>query len=354
MADHASGEVPTDSARKTNVRIAIPALVALILLAGSARGADRALPRLKLDPARTTVSGLSSGAYMAQQVHIAYSDHVAGAAFIAGGPYHCAQGSLQGALSHCMNPAADQEPDVAMLAGFARDAATAGQIAPLAGLAGDAVLILHGKVDQTVGQSLSTASAALYRMLAPQAKVREDLGRAFAHTFPTLDAGAACDASAAPYVGRCAFDAAAEIFAALYGKPSRAADTATGSLRSFDQDTYRPDGADAFLGATGRVYVPAACADGKKTCALHVAFHGCQQNVDTIGETFVRDTGYNRWADVYATVVLYPQTRASLAPLNPKGCWDWWGYSGAGYDTRAGVQMRAVAAMAAALGAPLR
>lgn len=96
-----------------------------------------------------------------------------------------------------------------------------------------------------------------------------------------------------------------------------------------------------------------ACSGGA-TCALHIALHGCQQNADSVGEAFVRDAGYNRWADAYELVVLYPQTRSSLAPLNPKACWDWWGYSGADYDTREGVQPRAIAAMAAALGAPLR
>lgn len=107
------------------------------------------------------------------------------------------------------------------------------------------------------------------------------------------------------------------------------------------------------MGATGYVYVPKACASGKR-CALHVAFHGCSQSADVVGDAFVRDAGYNRWADVYNVVVLYPQARASMAPLNPKGCWDWWGYSGEGYDTREGAQMRWLANATAALGTPLR
>lgn len=336
------------------MRLVATALAVFALSACAGHAADAPLPALKLDPARTTVSGLSSGAYMAQQVHVAYSDHISGAAFIAGGPYHCAQGTLQTALAQCMNPAADKGPTIATLAAFARAAAAAGQIAPLAGLAGDAVLILHGKADQTVGASLSRDSAELYRALAPQARVREDLARDFTHTFPTVAAGASCDTSAPPYVGRCGFDAAQEIFTTLYGKPSHAvADQARGELRRFDQDAYRDHGKDAFLAPTGYLYVPTTCATGQP-CALHIAFHGCQQNADTVGEAFVREAGYNRWADAYDVVVLYPQTRSSLVPLNPKGCWDWWGYGGAHYDTREGLQLGAVAAMAAALGAPLR
>lgn len=323
------------------------------LLSSAAGAAGTPLPQLKLDASRTTVSGLSSGAYMAEQVHVAFSDHVSGAALIAGGPYHCAQGTLQTALANCMNPADSKGPDVHALVAYAKEAAKAGQIAPLANLAGDRVLILHGKADHTVAASLSDASAAFYRAVAPQAKVSEDLARTFTHTFPTEDAGASCEASTAPYVGKCGFDAAGEILSALYGKPVHALAAASGDLRSFDQDAYRDRGADAFLSAKGYVYVPKSCASGTR-CALHIAFHGCSQSADAVGEAFVRDAGYNRWADAHDVVVLYPQARASMVPLNPKGCWDWWGYSGENYDTRAGLQMRAVADMSAALGAPLR
>jgi poly(3-hydroxybutyrate) depolymerase len=337
---------------------AVFAAVLLATVAASASAAEPPLPKLDLDAARTTVSGLSAGAYMAHQMHIAFSDHIGGAALIAGGPYHCAGGSLQTALASCMMPAEGKAPDVAALAQAATDAAKAGTIAPLTGLAGDHVLVLHGRADKTVAESLSADTTALYRKLGTGASkpldLVEDLARGFTHTFPTLDSGAACDVATAPYVGKCGFDAAAAIFAALYGKPPHdAAKAASGELKTFDQDAFRKDGADAFLGAKGYVYVPKACASGKR-CALHIAFHGCQQNADTVGETFVRDAGYDRWADAYGIVVLYPQTRASMAPLNPKGCWDWWGYSGEHYDTRDGVQMRAVAAMSAALGAPLR
>lgn len=342
------------------MRSASPLIAGLLSMTwfGSAYAAGAALPALALDSTRTTVSGLSSGAYMAHQLHIAYSDHIAGAALIAGGPYHCAQGALQTALSSCMTPLASKEPDVAALARHAADAVKSGAIAPLSGLAGDRVLILHGKADQTVVESLSADTGTLYRALTafadPPLALREDLARGFTHTFPTIDAGASCENATAPYVGKCGFDAAAAIFESLYGKPPQAVPAqAGGELRTFDQEALRPDGADAFLAADGYVYLPKACADGKRSCALHIAFHGCQQNADTVGEAFVKDAGYNRWADAYDVVVLYPQARASMEPLNPKGCWDWWGYGGAKYDTRDGVQLRAIAAMTEALGAPL-
>jgi hypothetical protein len=43
-------------------------------------------------------------------------------------------------------------------------------------------------------------------------------------------------------------------------------------------------------------------------------------------------------------IVLYPRVEASFFS-NPRGCWDWWGYTGSAYATKEGVQVRAVRAM---------
>ena len=85
---------------------------------------------------------------------------------------------------------------------------------------------------------------------------------------------------------------------------------------------------------------------------MHVAYHGCRQSADTIGRAFVRDAGYNRWADVHRLIVLYPQTIARYGwsfdagfAFNPNGCWDWWGYTGSDYHTKTAPQIQAVKAM---------
>lgn len=332
------------------------ALTLMVVLLGSSGCAstqvDPPLPRLNLDATKTTVSGLSSGAYMATQVHLAFSDHIAGVAMVAGGPYGCAQGSIETALSKCINPSDDKLPNVDALVETMKARAAAGTIAPLSGLADDKVFIMHGTLDKLVGAAISADGAEAYRKLGG-AIVEEDNTRAMAHTFPTVSSGSACDTSEAPFIGRCGFDGAGEILAKLYtDTPQRVADKAEGELRRFDQKTYLPDGKDAMLADTGYLYIPKVCADGAP-CALHIAFHGCQQNAELVDEAFVRDAGYNRWADALHLVVLYPQTRASYAPLNPKACWDWWGFTGSNYDTRQGLQLRWLANAAAALGAPL-
>src|SRR5690348_14310704 len=76
--------------------------------------APPAMPTLTIDPARVTVSGVSSGAYMAHQVHLAYAARITGAGLIAGGPYGCAIGDLDRALKLCMQTI-DNGPDVASL-----------------------------------------------------------------------------------------------------------------------------------------------------------------------------------------------------------------------------------------------
>jgi poly(3-hydroxybutyrate) depolymerase len=52
-----------------------------------------------------------------------------------------------------------------------------------------------------------------------------------------------------------------------------------------------------------------------------VAFHGCLQNYETVGDAFVSGAGYNGHAELNNIVVIYPQTIA--IEDNPKGCFDW-------------------------------
>jgi poly(3-hydroxybutyrate) depolymerase len=76
----------------------------------------------------------------------------------------------------------------------------------------------------------------------------------------------------------------------------------------------------------GYIYVPKSCET--KTCKVHLVFHGCLQGATEIGDEYYRTTGYNELADTNNIIVLYPQAKRSKpVPLNPQGCWDWWGYS---------------------------
>ncbi|MEZ5485982.1 MAG: PHB depolymerase family esterase [Lysobacteraceae bacterium] len=311
------------------------------------------LERLNLDPDRVAVAGLSSGAYMATQAHVAFSDHLRGAALLAGGPYACAGGDLGTALGTCMK-AAPSAPDVDVLATRVRERAADGRIAPLSGLEGDHVWVWRGEKDVVVAEAVSSASADLYRELGVGDVVWDgelDAG----HGFPVSKGDGSCETPEKPYLAACGFDAAGALVKALYGdEASESVAVEPGQLRRFDQQSLvDPDGVSPQLADDGFLYVPKACGAGER-CGLLVAFHGCEQNADNVGEAFVSGSGINDWADRYRLVVLYPQTKASLAPLNPKACWDWWGYTGANYDTRDGAQLKWLNNATSVLGVPLR
>jgi hypothetical protein len=309
------------------------------------------LPDLNIDPLRVTVSGLSSGAYMAQQLHLAYSDRLAGAALLAGGPYGCAQGELRTALAQCLAPEDNTLPSLAPLLAQVRERAADGRLAALDGLAGDRVWVYRGSADTIVAAQVSAAAADLYDALDSGTEVSRRFDLPYAHLLPTAGVGDDCTKSAPPYLANCSFDAAGAAFQALYQVEQPKVD-ADGELRAFDQRPYAVDPSDPPGADSGYVYLPQACLGGA-SCGLHIALHGCEQSAEVIGDLFARRAGFNRWADAANVVVLYPQTRSSLRPLNPKGCWDWWGYSGPQFDTRDGAQMRWIAGMSAALGAPL-
>jgi len=330
--------------------------LAAVVFTLSAHAADpaAALPKLHVDPARVAVAGISAGAYMATQAQLAYPEVFRGAALIAGGPYDCAQDSIATAVTTCMK--GTPAPDTAALVKLALARAAKGEIGPLEKLAGAKVYILHGKQDPVVAESVAHAAVDFYSALKAAIpalstlSVTWDGSHDFTHTFPTESAGTACDKVGTPYIGKCGFDGAGAVFQALYGKPVHKSGAAKGELRRFDQDALRSGGTDAFLADAGDVYVPPACLKGHR-CGVLVALHGCQQNLDSVGDAFVKDAGFNRWADAYDVAVLYPQIRSGVA-ANPKGCWDWFGYSGADYATRNGVQVRWLVGALTALGRP--
>ncbi len=343
-------------ARRPAPGVFFSATVAASLLLGAVgctpqAAAPPALPKFSIDPTRVSVSGLSSGAYMAQQLHLAYSDRISGAALLAGGPYGCAQGDLRTALAQCMAPDDPAVPALAPLADPVRERAGDGRLATLDGLDGDRVWVYRGSADSVVGAQVSAAAADLYAAIDSGATVTRGFDLPYAHLLPTAAPGDDCTVSAEPYIANCGFDAAGEVFRQLYGTTAPV-DPGRGELRRFDQRPYASDPDDVPGHDSGYLFVPPACAAGE-TCGLHIALHGCEQSSETIGDLFASRGGFNRWAEAAKVIVLYPQARSSLSPLNPKGCWDWWGYTGSDYDTRDGAQLRWIARMAAALGAPL-
>ncbi len=294
-----------------------------------------------IDVNRISVSGVSSGAYMAGQLHLAHSSIFNGVAIVAGGPYYCAMGEISRGLGPCMKGG---ELDLDSLLEYARAAAAAGKVDDLANLDGDRAWIFHGALDSIVDRGPSEDAAALYAELISEDAATLVTDVAVVHGFPTLDTGLPCDSMGAPFLNACNYDAAGEILRALHGDLNARTDT-SGELLTFAQPGF--DAADMLQQAY--LYVPASCADGS-ACGVHVAVHGCSQSTEFVDDAFAAGAGFNEWADANDLLVLYPQVASSkVAPMNPYGCWDWWGYTDENYASKEGPQVAVIKATLDAL-----
>jgi hypothetical protein len=300
------------------------------------------LPALHAQPSGVTVSGVSSGAYMAVQMHVAHSASVAGAGVIAGGPYYCAQGSVFTAFYNCMTPGWwTPLPHTATLKAETDALSLSRQIDSVRHLENSRVWLFIGGNDHTVQREVVEGARDFYAAYKAQVTLVAD--KPAGHAMVTEVRGNKCGSSEAPFIVDCDYDAAGVLLQALLGKLNSRAEKETGRLVRFDQSPYGGD--DVAMDATGFVYIPRQCE--KARCRIHVAFHGCRQGASDIGEEFVRYAGYNAWADTNDLVVLYPQAIKRFSPFtwNPRGCWDWWGYTGPQYHTQSGAQIHAVKAM---------
>ncbi len=160
------------------------------------------------------------------------------------------------------------------------------------------------------------------------------------HGWLTFDYGVDCQSFESPYINNCTYDLAGVILYHWYNRELVVPDDETGSVIEFDQSEF----GDACLTDIGYAFVPDSCSE--PGCDIVVVFHGCQQSSEVIGTELVEHSGFNRWAASSSIIVLYPQVQSSsLAPMNPLGCWDWWGYTDDDYLSRSAPQLSAVHGM---------
>ncbi|MBT8108994.1 MAG: hypothetical protein KJP17_12200 [Gammaproteobacteria bacterium] len=289
---------------------------------------------LDIDAERISVSGISSGAHMATQLHIAYSDVFSGAALLSGGPYNCAGNSLMRALKRCTTNT-DEPLPVAEFVADIRSAAAAGTIAAAENLADDRVWLYRGSRDSKVSPLVHWAAADLYGEFVPADQIDRVDNVDADHVFPADGRGNDCHAVVKPYVGDCDYDGAGELLRFLYPGLAEPQSGQVGDVLSVEL----PGAAQAELMETAFLYIPGDCEGGAQPCALHLVLHGCDMSVEAIGMDFIEMGGYLRWAEANGIVLAFPQVAKSMAlPMNPHGCWDWWGYTGDDYARRDGKQ----------------
>jgi len=299
-------------------------------------------------------------------------------------------------------------PDPAALLSQTNTFAQQGKIDSLSNLTKAKIYLFSGLSDKTVPSSVIDA-ARRYFLLAgvPASNLEYQHDVDAGHAFITQDFGNACPTSNSPFINKCNFDQAGAILKHLYGALTPPSAQPDGQLIQFDQREFvrgvatgmapfatptppvtvviiplpsgqpgiqgtAPTGfpglpgtgvpglpgigfpglpgtglpglpGDPSMNDVGYVYVPRSCQQGA-TCRVHIAFHGGLQTLDDIGTEYVTKTGFNNWADTNNIIVLYPQAKKSPSN-NLQGFWDWWGYTGADYAFKSGVQMAAVKAM---------
>jgi poly(3-hydroxybutyrate) depolymerase len=309
-----------------------------LTICGTAAMAAVNLPALNIDPTQTSVSGLSSGGYMAVQLHVGYSGTFKkGAGIVAGGPFYCAEGSVTNATGRCM--ASPAGIPTSSLVSTTNSWASAGSIDPVSNLQSSKVYLFSGSIDSVVKTGVMDALKTYYNSFVPAANVVYKKDIAAEHAMVTDDYGSSCSTKGSPYINDCNFDLAGTILGHIYGtlNPRSSATLPAGNFVEFNQSQFITNHG---MAPTGWAYIPQSCSSGAQ-CRLHVVLHGCQQNVTLVQQQVVRNTGYNRWADTNNMVMLYPQTSTSAT----NSCWDWWGYDSANYSKKSGPQMAAIKAM---------
>ncbi len=333
----------------------LPLVCAVAAMISTRALAADALPKLAANLPQSSVSGLSSGAFMAAQIQVAHSNDIVGAGIVAGGPYACAESAAGQAFPFWPTAVAQNaaqalyscmktdwgEPDPAALVSRAKELAEAGAIDPVAGLADDNVYLFSGNEDETVMRPVVQAAARFYKEIGVDPAQITLIEKEGGHAFLTEQGGAACGISAAPYVSDCDYDQAQAILAWIYGPLEAPSPIPSGRFVVFDQGDFT--GPADGLADEGMVYIPASCV-GEPGCRIHIALHGCDQSRETIGDTFIRQSGFAAVADKNRLIVLFPQTEEST--VNPHGCWDWWGYTGLDYLGKDAPQIKAIWSMA--------
>ncbi|CAF3823624.1 unnamed protein product [Rotaria sp. Silwood1] len=312
------------------------------------------LSSYNVDPSEISVSGLSSGAYFATQIQVAFSASIKGAGIIAGGPYDCGG---QMSYTNCMftnSPSITQSISNTNLW-------SGNKIDDIKNLTKHKVYMILGTSDPLIGASVMTQLYKYYvtdGQFIPSANVvfKNDLNAG--HTFPTdFDSigNNDCGSTSSPFISNCNFDGAGAILQHIYGplKP-RNNGVLNGKFIEFNQGEFLMNSSAYGMSDTAWIYVPKSCSDGA-ICKLHITYHGCQQSHEKIGDKYIKNTGYNRWADTNNIIILYPQTvatntidststdRESIPNVN--GCWDWVGWYGSDFDVKSGKQSSAMKKM---------
>ena len=345
-----------------------------------------------------SVSGFSSGGSLAVNHMFAYGTSVTGVGVLGGSPYGC--GALPDASYVCSgmnddgkteNRSIPWEQYVERCNAYAHNRAASDDIDPLTTLAAKRAYLFSGTLDDVVFTPVMQALAAQLGAFGAVVKRRFDVpaehawvvdsetcnrpGVAVPHACcgnkskedkwppdcplpPAYEplAGGCCGLCGAgapgsgwwwPDLVYCGgVDLSGEMlrFMLPHRRWLKAPVTAANLVR-LNQSGLLPAGWSAeraLLDSAGFMYVPQRCRTAAGACLVHVHYHPCDGSWRKNSAAYMLQSGLAAYAEGSGMVILHPQAQMD-GPLN--GCWDWYGATGADYDTRRGVQLRMVMTM---------
>jgi hypothetical protein len=257
----------------------------------TAEAGGAALGAYNADIGESSISGISSGAFMAVQFATAWSGTIKGVGIIAGGPYYCAQNTAIGGLTGNIGAiltatgpcTAGPPPALEPLIKQTDDWARSSDIDDTHHIAAQKIYIFDGYNDAVVDRTVTDATRRFYLHYL------SDLNRGnlfyqtaigAGHAQVTLAYGLECSANHDYFIDRCHYDQAGIILQYIYGALQPRNAEPSGELIAFDQREFTLPASPASysLAETGYVYLPASCA-ALEPCRVHIALHGASRTM---------------------------------------------------------------------------
>lgn len=301
------------------------------------------------------------------------------------------------AMSICMNQPEKAELPGRLLLKLEADK----KIDPLAYFHRQKVFVYQGQNDGVLRPGMAHQLLKYYKSVGvPETSIAFETSQG-GHNFPTdLEGQNECQAEAVPYVSSCQNDLAGKMLKHLLGRDLLRAQAVPEhiyvvdqNLNQVNQGKTRSEWTQPTKSVAPYAYLYASdeCLANPKSCQMHIALHGCQMtdsfstefqkryaqqilltqivnmrseknsanmffppialsffSLPVIEEKenklgllkFVMDSGYIKYAEKNNLMILFPQTWVSedSFPLNPNGCWDWFGATGKDYANKKGPE----------------
>lgn len=319
--------------------------------------------------AQVTVSGISSGAFMAQQMGVIYSKQISGIGSVAGGFFFCAQNHmrekiLEGKknlflgkknlflfqqnkslfhdfmLGHFLYPGfytpllipspanpiyqsvgiCMQNPTLAKLPDLEKFEKN-GWIDPVDYIRQQKIYLYHGQHDRVVNFEMMSKTVEFFEKLkVPNEFIKTDFIQFAGHTYPTdkKDLNACMDQKF-PYISSCNKNLALDMMSFLTSKNLESTEINTDNLYLVDQtinqqnihlaNPEKGQQPTPSVGPYGYLYGSEKCLNNPENCQIHVALHGCEMS-DSFDLQFDR----NYTDQVQKTQIVDMRTEKSKIP----------------------------------------